>query len=440
MLKWMRAKYLIPLIFIVGVAQYGVTAVQNVLSGNVVMWTMDSELMESAGPLRYVKDAFLLLLSFTWLIYVSRFKQYSLTKKLVGYYFFWLACITLLSILGIAIGYSPAFFLMAGLRWLMLLHASVGVFFLMRGLSSRVKPQVRILRLFMALSLLDAIVILMQMRAGASIGDIGLARSRLTGMFNNAGVAGFFGFSLALCGMCLTRTSFWLRAILTLTSLFIVFASGTRSMMILIFVILIMQIYFALATSEMRKYKKAIFAGMILIFLVFGSWAYYAMVESVGRGGILEAQLNEGGRISNFFYMFDKLYAADYGELLIGRGIGVGTNTAHSMLMGEGTDPSTYRFNWLIDNAFLTQFFQFGAVGSALFWAGIAAFLYKTGSNLPNPYRLHHRVACGSLFFILFAGNPFEHYFLMMGFAIAIGLSFWGSIEELNGTRQGDFL
>lgn len=135
MLKWMRAKYLIPLIFIVGVAQYGVTAVQNVLSGNVVMWTMDSELMESAGPLRYVKDAFLLLLSFTWLIYVSRFKQYSLTKKLVGYYFFWLACITLLSILGIAIGYSPAFFLMAGLRWLMLLHASVGVFFLMRGLS-----------------------------------------------------------------------------------------------------------------------------------------------------------------------------------------------------------------------------------------------------------------------------------------------------------------
>ena len=436
MLRWLNVQYLLPLIFIIGLAQYGVTAIQNVLSGNVVMWTMDSETMESAGPLRYVKDAFLLILAFIWPIYVAKLRSPVGIRKLYGYYFVWLPCIALFGVLGIAIGYSPPFFLAPGFRWLMLLHSAVGVFFLMRGISSLRRQQSHILWLFIAMAVLDALVILMQIRAGASIGDVRLAGSRLTGMFNNAGIAAFFGFSIALCGMCLTRTSIRQRATLTALSLFIAFASGTRSMMILIFVIFIIQINAVMISYNLKKYSTIILFGTTIFFSVVGWLSYQSMIDSVGRGGILETQLGEGGRISNFFGMLKTLYAADYGELLIGRGIGIGTNTAYGMLKAVDIYPEMYRFNWLIDNSFLTQFFQFGAIGSLLFWAGIFAFLYETGRKLSSTHKLHHRLASSFLVFILFAGNPFEHYFLIMGFSIAIGLSFWGSLESSRASLQ----
>lgn len=437
MLKFLRAQYLIPTVFAIGMAQYGVAAVHNILNGNVIMWTMDSDIMESAGPLRYVKDAFLLALSCIWPLYVARRKSSARTKNLFKWYLFWLATVTMTGTFGIAVGYSPPLFLVAGFRWLMLLHASVGIFFLMRSISPSPSQQAHVLWVLMAMALIDAFVILLQLKSGARITDIQLASSRLTGMFSHAAVAAFFGLSLSLCGMCLTQTSLRQRAALTFVCLFIAFASGTRSTMIILSVISMMQLNSMLLQSRARRYRLIILCGTTLLFIFSGWIGYQAMIDSVGRGGIMEAQLGKGGRISNFISMLGTLYAADYGELLIGRGIGVGTNTAYSMLENAGVEPRIYRFNQLIDNSFMTQFFQFGLVGSLFFWGGIASFFFATGRRLANPHRIHHRLSCGFFCFLLIAGNVLEFYFLMVGFAIAIGLSFWQGTETQDAARHG---
>jgi hypothetical protein len=157
---------------------------------------------------------------------------------------------------------------------------------------------------------------------------------------------------------------------------------------------------------------------------------YEWMITAVDRGGIMEAQLARGGRISNFLNMLNVISGSNLGEFTFGRGMGVGTNTAYGMLLAAGKAPEAYRFNWLIDNAFLTQFFQLGALGSLVFWIGLGYIFVVVKPAPIRKYRRRYWVVASCFFAILWAGSPFEHYFLMMAFFIALGSIYWTARAE----------
>ena len=138
-----------------------------------------------------------------------------------------------------------------------------------------------------------------------------------------------------------------------------------------------------------RKLIKVLFLPALL---AAGTLGYQALISVVDRGDLIGNQLGDGGRVTNFFEALDMLYSADLGELLWGRGLGVGTNTAYGLLSAQRITPESYRFNLLIDNSLLTTFFQFGFVGSALFWLGICMFVLSIRPRMSARFRRRYWV------------------------------------------------
>ncbi|WP_416050612.1 hypothetical protein [Cupriavidus basilensis] len=430
MFKWLRFEILIPLIFIVGVAQYGGAAGTSALQGDGALWQMDNATMEGAGISRYVKDGFLLILSISWPIYIKKLGLPRATTNLVGIYFIWVVLAISLGLIGAIFGDGSWIFIFAGLRWLMLLHASFGVFLMTYSLPDKMGKHKSVIYCLILLALLDLVVVMWQLRSGQAAFGVSFGQGRLTGLFNNAGVAGFFGLALALTGLQLDGASRKSRLVLSSAALVIALSTGTRSMIIGVFLVMMVQVLEGVESGSRRGIKDAL---MILLIPILGvvAWVGYGwMIQTVDRGDIVEMQLANGGRISNFVGMVDVLSTAEQIEFMFGRGLGIGTNTAYSMLAASGISPEGIRFNWLIDNAFLTQFFQFGLIGSLVFWVGVLFFAVTIRPGKYKRYRRRYLIAAVMFFVILWAGNPFEHYFLMLPFAIAMGSVYWGGMAQ----------
>ena len=424
---------LVPLILTVGVAQYAWVAFEGIASGNLVIWSMTETAMEDAGPLRYIKDSFLLLLSILWPLRINSLGLSPAVNQIIKMYFMWMLAIVVIGVVGIALDYSPLFFFKAGLRWLMLLHAAFGVFLLMRGCEFGTNDR-KVVLFLLGLAALDLVVIAMQMGMGGARYDVELGRSRLTGLFNNAGISGFFGFTLAACGFCMRSAPIRLRLVLAVAAIIIALSSGTRSMVILAAILLAAQILEGARSLPARVRPVVRLCALPCILLV--SWnGYRQLIETVDRGDMIGTQFEQGGRASNFIMMFDEIYRSDVGELMVGRGLGIGTNTAYSILAGSGVSPESYRYNWLVDNAFLTQYFQFGIIGSIVFWGGLAFFVLRMRRRLTQPSRKYYDLSVMFAFLICWAGNPFEHYFIMMPLAIMMGSFYWRGINTGSGKR-----
>ena len=439
MWKWLRFDILIILIFMIGVSQYATVAVTSALQGDVVLWQMETAAMEGSGWLRYVKDGFLLLLSISWPLYLRKVNLPHPIARMIRIYSFWMLCVVIFGAIGIIVEYSPFLFLTAGMRWLLLLHASFGVFVLMASAPNSISTHHNVMRALLVMAAFDLTLILMQYATGQSSFGLGFGQSRLTGLFNNAGVAGFFGFALAMVGMQLDGASNRSRFLLAGASLVIALSSGTRSISIFVFLILSLQTIEYFYSSSKQIIRKLFIVFIIPTFFLMVVLGYQWMIDLVDRGGILEIQLQSGGRISNFINMTGVLLEADVGEFLFGRGLGVGTNTAHNMLLATGISPYAFRFNWLIDNAFLTQFFQLGLLGSALFWVGVLIFAVLVRPPRIKKYRRRYWLTCILFFAVLWAGNPFEHYLLMLPFSISLGCSYWGARAHFKSSPQTKF-
>jgi len=414
------ASSLIAVFVIVGCAQYSVVVLNAMMNGTVVLWTLDDESAGGAGLLRYMKDIFLLLFGFYW--------PYWVLKKGFGnnfwVYLFWIFVVVLIGVIPYFLDFSPWFFLGAGLRWVMLLHAAVGFFWIISSVSITDLDRDFLRRFFVWVLCFDVILILAQLNVVGLVYGMGLGESRLTGIFSNAGVAGFFSVGISMIILFLFR-SFKESIFLLLLCLFIALASGTRFAMISVFLICCLVAWEGLSESDsgIRNYIMVFFAAFLPGFLYFLYWLYGKMILAVGRGDMISSQFDEGGRVFNFLRMIDVILEGEVGEFLIGRGLGVGTNTAYTLVKNAGGVPESYRFNWLVDNALLTSFFQFGVLGSIFFFFGCIVFLFRVrgraGCLLVKFYLLLF------IFFVtVFAGNPFEQYYLILPFMIAMGLIF----------------
>lgn len=424
-----RPQFLLPLIFVIGLLQYGAVAMQSIAQGDVALWQIDDAALTGAGISRYFKDVFLVLFA-AWPIFIARRSLSSEMVRIFRAYLIWLAAIILLGTTGHVIFDTPTIFLLAGLRWILLLHCALGLFLLMR---TWVQPGARQWRLFYALFILvvaDLAVAFTQLNIGFALYEVGFARSRVTGLFSNAGVAAFFAFGIALVAVHLDNVRFTPRMVLIAGCIGIALTSGTRSMVLSILAVgavMLMEILERHGSSYRSLLK------LVILITVFtgGAYAYVQLISLVDRGGMIETQFQAGGRVANAIETLYLLGQADPVELLVGRGLGTGTNTAYGALTASGVQPEIFRFNLLVDNAFLTQFFQFGIIGSMVFWGGLLVFL-KSAKPKGAVLRRRYWVAVTLLFLITLSGNLFEQYFLMFGFAAALGIGYWSDqVPEL---------
>jgi hypothetical protein len=409
----------------VGVAQYGMVAFSIITSGEVSLWTVESDLLESAGLLRYIKDITLVVFSIAWVIALPRLYLTKKLTKLIKLYFLWFIMLIIIGIVPFILNYSPLFFLPAGLRWLMLLHASFGIFILSSTLVTNRLGHKKLVNIILVILLMDAYAILLQFSLASNFYQMALGASRLTGLFGNAGVAGFFALSMALVILQLDGVLLKKRILINLLCIFVALSSGSRFVTMAVFLIILIQFWEVAEQGYNNRLKAIIKFCFILLSISALFFGYEALTVQVDRGDAIAQQFERGGRVYNFLETIEIIGTADVGEFVLGRGLGLGTNTAMGSLLSQGVEPNQYRFNRLVDNGLLTAFFQFGLLGSLIFWIGICMFMLSIKPKYLNRSIQRYFITILLILITILAGNPFEQYYLMVAYAVSLGSSYW---------------
>ncbi|MEY2890688.1 MAG: hypothetical protein RJA98_596 [Pseudomonadota bacterium] len=409
-----------------GMAQYAPTLLENIRMETVSLFSVDTENLEAAGPLRYIKEFVLLLLA---MYFALGFNGATTTeqkmREMRWNFIAWIAALVGIGLIPYLLQDTPIFLLAAGLRWVLLTVGSFAIFILCAHESDDSDQQKFFAASLVILLGFDALVVVYQAVFVAQSMSVGVGASRVTGIFSNAGVGAFFSLGCALILATLQNSPIGLRLVGMLLALIISLGSGTRFAMIGLFILVIAQLR-EHAQNISSAYMRIVLTTLGLpLFISAGYLGYMSMIEAVGRGSLVDAQLEDGGRISNLVNAITTIFSADASEILFGRGLGVGTNTGYSMAVARSIVPESIRFNWLIDNALLTQFFQIGLLGSLLFWTGIGQLVH-TSMKDPGVYGVGLRISFILIVTVnIFAGNPFEQYFLAIPYAYFIGSSYW---------------
>ncbi len=422
--------YVVAMLFVVGMAQYAPLAIDSIIHGNVHLWTVDSGALDGAGPTRYLKDLFVFGFGAYWPVVILRRRQTADISKICTFYFIWLASLVSIGLIAFIAELSPAFFLPAGIRWVMLLHCSFGLFLLARDFPRTPAVQRALIVLLLVFGMLNVYVANKQASLGASLSHIVLVQGRVTGLFSNAGIAGMFGLALAIFSLLLDRARAWQRVSLIAFAFLTALLSGTRFAVISIALLAAVLCWELIAEGAERSRKMMLTVFIVPLALGAAVAGYVSLMAAAGRGDIVGTQLEKGGRISNAVTTLSDLENADPGELIVGRGLGIGTNTAVGYLQASGIDPKQFRFNWLIDNAFITLIFQTGIAGLLVFATGMFAFLRKVKPRWNRTLKARYWALLIITMVTFNGGNVLEHYFLLTSFFVGFGTLFWADRSE----------
>jgi hypothetical protein len=425
----LRLDRLLMLTMLAGLVQYAPTAIDFLRSGNVQVWNLELDTVADAGPVKYIKDLFVLCLGLAWPIAVLYLLPGPSLRKLIARYLFWLFALVSVGLLAYATQGHPAYFLVAGLRWLLLAHSAFGLFVIASQQAMPPKIQTRVIRWLCVLGFADLGVALLQMASVGALGHLSLGAVRMTGFFNNAAIGGYFGLALALIAYQLQDAAARWRLLLQAMALAIALSSGTRFAMIAVFLVMSAFVYERLSLSQTQAWRHL---AILLppLALALGAQAYLLMQSSVGRGDLVGSQLEEGGRIANLQRWFEGLPETSMEEFLFGQGLGVGTNTLLTILSASGDTAGGVDMTELqIDNAFVSNYFQFGFIGSLILWGGVAGLIGFVRQRQP-PYSGLRLTVIGLVFLLsTFTLNCFEQYYLVFGFMASLAFL-------LNGAGQ----
>lgn len=385
---------------------------------NVALWQLQETDLAEAGPLRYVKDGFVLFVCI-YALFNSRLlitdarKLHTLKSAL-----YVIAAVATLGLLPYLIGATPWLILQAGARWIMLLVFALLVWAICATHPPSLVQQRNLGLTLLALGVANTGFMIVQAATASTLLGLHFGAARVTGFFGNAGAAAFFSLALALVAVNLRSTSVLIQVALFATAVIGAAASGTRFAMITVFCVFVLSVY-EHANRRSRLGGKLFLGGSLLSAVLL----YQYMIAAVDRGGILEAGLSSGGRLTNLALVTGRLLSSGTAEVLFGRGLGVGTNTAQTLLVQSQLDPESVRFQWLVDNAFLTLVFQVGVVGSIIFWLGFSGFMTRRFTTAKEVGRAQIALLLGLMLMTFFAGSPFEQYFLMLGYAASLGMA-----------------
>lgn len=203
--------------------------------------------------------------------------------------------------------------------------------------------------LFLTLCI-NTILVLLQAVSSGSLYRMGSGAYRFSGAFPGSGNLGCYTVAVLLFVIVVSEEKIINKILSLFTSLMCVFlsiASGTRTCMVLTVVIFIYSMIHMYGSKLHFNWKVLLFLT-IMLGVVFGTTAIKYLTEYIGRGDLL---LSGNGRIEIFLKSFN---SSNPLELMLGRGIGVGTNVSITMNL-----PNTY----VSDSTYNLIFNQFGIMG-----------------------------------------------------------------------------
>jgi len=427
----LRLDRLLMLMMLAGLVQYAPTAIDFLRSGNVQVWNLELDTVANAGPVKYIKDLFVLCFGLAWPFAVLYLQPGPSMRRLIGRYLFWLFGLVSVGLLAYATQGHPAYFLVAGLRWLLLAHSAFGLFVVASQQAMPPLVQTGVLRWLCVLGFADLSVALLQMASVGALGHLSLGSVRVTGFFNNAAIGGYFGLALALLAYQLQDAGPRWRLLLQAVALAIALSSGTRFAMISVFLVMSAFVYERLSLSQTPTWRQL---AVLLppLALALGAQAYLLMQSAVGRGDLVGSQLEEGGRIANLQRWYDGLPDTSMEEFLFGQGLGVGTNTLLTILSSSGDAAGGVDMTELqIDNAFVSNYFQFGFIGSLVLWGGVMGLIAFVRQRQAPHSGLRLTVLVLVFLLSTFTLNCFEQYYLVFGFMASLAFFLNGAGQAL---------
>jgi hypothetical protein len=401
------------------VVQYIFVITSQMSQGEVILTQADVDVLQGGGLLRYAKDLYSVFLAALSVLCLGPLTSNPVIGRLFVPYLIWLSALLALGGVPLFLVSDPAFYALAGLRWLLLLHAGVCLFAFTLRYPLRNRQQALFADILIAICFVDIVLIWLQ---SASLYDlqIGAGSARVLGVFTQAGVAGTFSIFVGMVGWAMRDINSLRRLALLVSAVLISVAAGSRFGMICI------ALLFYSSFDDLLKARKGYFRliGRVVLVIVTCALAlpaYRIMSELVDRGDLLDVQLEEGGRIANFVMGWQTIFNANLFSMLFGEGLGVGTNNVINFLRENGASTDGLMFNIQTDNSLLMIALQFGIVGSLLFWIPLVLFWRKVLVLIPKLKGVEFVFGFIVLVSII-STSIFEQYFLMIGIPFAIAL------------------
>lgn len=248
----------------------------------------------------------------------------------------------------------------------------------------------RVVELMIVLQLVGVII-----QAGLAGGGIllGSGAYRMMGLFTNAGTLGFFslGAVIYLCYVFLNNKVSKIEfCFFSIISIFLALASGSRGCVIYAVSVLVIAL---IEKSRLNRVSKFLILPVIVImvFIVIIS----NLTSYVGRGDLMESGV---GR----FKAWRDLLMLKPWQILIGTGLGAGTNSARSL----GASSIT------MDSSFTVFIVQYGIWGLLIFIIQMIKVFRVIYRN--SRYKWYSLVLIVIVFLILFSGSLFEQYTLII--------------------------
>jgi len=365
-----------------------------------VYWALSQDQFSDAGFVRYVKDGYLLLFGIAWppLCYV--WAESTTRKKL----FRWIGILLSIISFGLigAISNPLVYMLLAGLRWVLLLHSAVGIWFVLRcsyGASMEWARSIgKILLLVLLVSIFAGIINYLLS------GGIWRPGIRVTSIYASAPVFAEMMVAIAMFSFVSSTHRVWIMNIILYSLTFFGAAlAGSRSSMVVIGLIWIASILQGFRGKEFRI-NPILF---ILLLSVFAILAVNVSSQLASRGNLYD---NFSGKQDTRLYYFvtaiTNMSDKDFVTSLIGEGLGYGTNS-YSILQG-GMKQDVIHGS--MDNTLIPFISQFGFVGGCFFVFFATLFLLF----LTKTYRTSGIVIAMSLIILAITQNIFEMYPIML--------------------------
>ncbi len=421
-----------PLLFVgavvAGAAQYIPLILSLGATSTVALGGIDIADVAGSGPLKYVKDIFLIVLAILPLLKSDVITKNRLVVMPFIYYAGWLAAILSIGTVSLLVDAlegieGESLYFVAGARWIILLNGGVSLFTFASGHPLNERQQARIALALIVILGIDLLFVVQQAQTLSLVYQLeaGTGGARMVGVFTSAGTAGTLAILAGIVAIMLPRAGTFYRVCLLAAATMIGLAAGSRFSLLANGMLV-----FPLATAYLRRYKSApamVLKGLIvLLMLIAASFFYGRMNESAGRGDLLENQIDEGGRFWGIIQLLHVIGEEDLWRVALGNGLGVGTNNAQAVLGAVGSSSGSQFNTVTTDNTFVVIFNQFGVLGSLVFWGGIAVFFGKLISKTTGEAR-RKILALGLVSMLAFvATSMFEQYFLIIGLFSAFGV------------------
>ncbi len=383
------SRFLICLFFINAGLQYMIPHIVALAKGDVSSFRLSADYLNVGGA-RYIKDLYSAFFGVAWIFLIFRIKHNKTLLKSLIIYLVFESFLMILGLLGHLDDPIPLI-LIGGVRWILLLHNVVGIFFLCWAYKIKQESFNWIVFLILLANVGFSII----QRVFCAL-ILGMKEVRAPGLFANAEA-----YSFALVGISLfyffqaqkiSRIKYFLLFSLIMIG---VICSGARSAMLIIFTLFAATPLLSLYHSTVNIHLKALLNSIFVVFPLLLVTILIPLVEMLAnRGNILHTQI-QSGRIHILFKTLDLFNTTSLFHFLFGKGFGYGTN---SVLLFGATSPWLY----VADSTIVTTLLQFGFLGSTYFISAMSVLFLVV------------------MFHPKFKKKVFEFYFLFIALALLI--------------------